>query len=275
MSTKRNRLSQKSIYGPLTQKTLKNLLKKELITNFGFENMNIIADTLVDRFLKIINDCSLEKERIKPYQTIVFAVDKHQRLGYGKTMNQTKLIPVTINIITHEELMELSSGKYLKDLRSKIVARILKEAYSQGGVLSFNDVAVICGVPSTTIKRAVRKYYEQHPDEVLPHIGTIFDSGSTLTHKRKIIKLHLSGLLTKEISMRTNHHPLNVDNYISSFEQIRGLHKEGKSIQQISFFTKFSQSLVKEYIQIIKELKQIQSNNANKANTTVRCSYSN
>ncbi|ODS30664.1 MAG: hypothetical protein SCARUB_04234 [Candidatus Scalindua rubra] len=33
--------------------------------------MHIIADILIDRFLKIISECSVEKERIKPYQTIV------------------------------------------------------------------------------------------------------------------------------------------------------------------------------------------------------------
>lgn len=261
MSIKRKMLSQKGIYGPLTQKTLKNLLKKELITNFGFENMHIIADILIDRFLKIISECSVEKERIKPYQTIVFAVDKNQRLGYGKTVSQTKLIPVTVNIITHQELEELASGKYLKDLRPKIVARILKEAYAQGGVLSLNDVAIICGVPNTIIKKAMRDYYKQHPDEILPHNGTIFDCGATMTHKRIIIKLYLSGLFTKEISKKTNHHPFNVDSYISSFEQVRGLNEEGKSVQQIAFFTGLSQSLVKEYIQIIKELNQLQNNN--------------
>ena len=277
MSTQRKRLSQKTIYGPLTQKTLKSILKKELITNFGFENMHIIADTLIERFLRILHDCSFDKERIKPYQTRVFAVDKNQKLGYGKTMAQTKLIPVTISIITHQELLELSSGKYLKNLRPNIVARILKEAYSQGGVLSFNDVAIICGTSNVTIKEAVRKYYEQHPDEVLPHIGTIFDCGATLTHKRKIIKLYLSGLLTKEISQRTNHHPFNVDNYIRSFEQIRGLYEDGKNINQIAFFTKFSQSLIKEYIQIIKELKQLQNSNKchNNDYTNVCCNYNN
>jgi DNA-binding NarL/FixJ family response regulator len=82
-----------------------------------------------------------------------------------------------------------------------------------------------------------------------------------MTHKRKIIKLYLSGLLTKEISEKTNHHPYNVDNYISSFEQVRSLYEEGKNIQQISFFTKLSQKLVEEYIEIIKEVKQLQKKN--------------
>ena len=49
MSTQRKRLSQKSIYGPLTQKTLKSLLKKEIITNIGVENMQIIAEEEVKK----------------------------------------------------------------------------------------------------------------------------------------------------------------------------------------------------------------------------------
>jgi hypothetical protein len=146
MSAKRNRLNQKAIYGPLSQKNMHNIIKKELITNFGFENMHIIADVLIERVLKIINECSVEKERITPYQTIAFAVEKNEKLGYGKTMSETKLIPVIITIITQEELIELASGRYLRDLRPKIVARILKEAYAQGGVFSLNDVALLCGV---------------------------------------------------------------------------------------------------------------------------------
>lgn len=260
MSARKNSLSQKTIYGPLAQKSLKNLLKKELITNFGFEHMHVIADVLIDRFLTIINNCSVEKERVKPYQTIAFAIDKNQRLGYGKTMSQIKLIPVIINIITNQELKELASGKYLRDLRPKIVARILKEAYAQGGVLSLNDVAILCGVPNWATKKAVQDYYKDHPDEVLPHAGTIFDCGATMTHKRKIIKLYLSGLLTKEIAERSNHHPVNVDNYISNFEQVRSLYEEGKNIHQIVFFTKLSQNLAEEYIQIIKELKESKKN---------------
>lgn len=261
MSTKRKRLSQKVIYGPLCQKTLKNVLKRELLTNFGFENMHIIADTLIDRFLSIIKQYSYQKDRIKPYQTIALAIDKNQKLGYGKTMQQTKLIPVTITLITHKELTELASGARLRDIRPNIVARILKEAYQQGGVFSYNDVAILCGINKTGVKDLVKKYYQTHHPEILPHTGSIFDCGSTLTHKRKIIKLYLSGLLTREISRRTNHHPSNVDNYIKTFEQIRALYEEGKNKQEICFFTQCSETLVEEYIQIIKELNQLKSFN--------------
>ncbi len=273
MSLQHKRIDQKVIYGPLSQKNIKSLLKRELITNFGFENMAVIADVLIERFLKIVDEHYVEKDRIKPYQTIALAVDKNQKIGYGKTMEKTKLIPVTINLITQEELLELASGVKLRDMQPKIVARILKEAYSQGGVFSFNDVAILCGASKSKIKDMVSKYYKTHHPEILPHIGTIFDSGSTMTHKRKIIKLHLSGLLTKQISRITNHNPVNVDNYIKTFEQIRVLYEDGKTNQEIMFYTQRSEGLIDEYIQIIKELEQLKL--VNNMKDTVRCRNNN
>ncbi len=269
MSTKRHRLDQKVIYGPLSQKTLRNILKRELITKFGFENMSIIADTLVEHFLKIIDQHYVSKDLLKPYQTIALAVDKDQRIGYGKTMSETKLKPVIINLITDEELSELASGSHLKDVRPRMVARILKEAYSQGGVFSYSDVAILCGTSKTYIKDQVARYYETHHPEILPHIGSIFDSGSTLTHKRIIIKLYLTGLLTKQIAQKTNHHPINVDKYLKTFEQVRALYEDGKTKEEIIFFTQRSERLVDEYLQIIKELENLKNNNDK---ISVRCS---
>jgi len=263
MKTAAKRLSQKEIYGPLCQKNVHSILKRELLQNFGFEHMHIIADVLIKRFLAIIEHCSLSKSTAQPYQTKILALDKNQRFGYRKPMNQMKLIPVTITIIAKEELHQLAQGKTLRAMRPKIVARILKEAYEQGGVLSFNDIAVITGMNIRASKKAASDYCKEHPDEILPHSGTIFDCGNTLTHKRKIIKCYLEGQLTKQISQRTNHHPQNVDNYIRSFEQVRTLHADGKTVQEICFFTQKSEYLVAEYVHIINELKS----SKNKPNT--------
>jgi len=259
MSTRRDRLDQKVIYGPLCQKTLKNRLKRELLTKFGFENMSVIADTLVEYFLKIIDQHYVPKDRLKPYQTTALAIDKNQKIGYGKTMSETKLKPVVINLITADELLNLAAGQPLRDIRPKMVARILKEAYNQGGVFSYSDVAILCGTSKSHIKDLVAEYYQTHHPEILPHTGSIFDCGSTLTHKRIIIKLYLTGLLTKQISEQTNHHPTSVDNYLKVFEQVRALYEDGKTKQEICFFTQRSERLIEEYIQIIKELKSLKN----------------
>ena len=91
------RLHQKDAYGALMGKDLRSILNRELITNFGFENMAAIADLLIERFLAIYKEHTKSKAELLPYQTIVLAVDKNQRRGKGKTMAMTKMKPVIIN----------------------------------------------------------------------------------------------------------------------------------------------------------------------------------
>jgi hypothetical protein len=251
------RLQKKAVYGPLCQQTLEAVLKRELMTNFGFENMGVIADVLIQRFLAIIEEYAPGQSRLRPYQTLVLAVDKNEKFGYGKRMEQCKLVPVIVNLITPQELQELADGVKLQELRPRIAARILKEVYDQGGVLPFSTVGLLTGLHSpTTVGGAVALFYEQNPDVVLPHSGTIFDMGRTLTHKRAAVLLKHQGLLTREIARRINHHPGAVDRYNNDDERVGQLWEEGKSAEMISFITGLSLKVVEEYIAIRKELQR-------------------
>lgn len=251
------RLQKKAVYGPLCQQTLEAVLKRELMTNFGFENMGVIAGVLIQRFLAIIEEYAPGQSRLRPYQTLVLAVDKNEKFGYGKRMEQCKLVPVIVNLITPEELQELADGAKLRELRPRIAARILKEAYDQGGVLPFSTVGLLTGLHSPeTVSRAVALFYEQNPDVVLPHSGTIFDMGRTLTHKKAAVLLKHQGLLTQEIARRINHHPSAVDRYNNDDERVGQLWEEGKSAEMISFITGLSIEVVQEYIAIRQELRQ-------------------
>ena len=252
-----DRLQKKAVYGPLCQQTLEAVLKRELMTNFGFENMGVIADVLIQRFLALIETYAPLQKRLRPYQTLVLAVDKNEKFGYGKRMETCRLVPVIVTLITPEELQELADGATLLELRPRITARILKETYDQGGVLPFSTVGLLTGLNSpTTAGRAVALFYEQNPDVVLPHSGTIFDMGRTLTHKRAAVLLKHQGLLTQEIARRINHHPSAVDRYNNDDERVDQLWEEGKSAEMISFITGLSMKVVQEYIAIRKELQR-------------------
>jgi len=251
------RLHKKAVYGPLCQQTLEAVLKRELMTNFGFENMGVVADVLIQRFLAIIEEYAPLQRRFRSYQTLVLAVDKNEKFGYGKRMEECKLVPAIINLITPEELQELADGAKLRELRPRIAARILKEAYDQGGVLPFSTVGLLTGLHSATcVSRAVALFYEQNPDVVLPHSGTIFDMGRTLTHKKASVLLKHQGLLEQEIARRINHHPSAVARYNNDDERVGQLWEEGKSAEMISFITGLSLSVVQEYIEIRQEMQR-------------------
>lgn len=251
------RLKRKATYGPLCQQTLEARLKRELLTNFGFDDMPIVADLLIERILTLIEHYAPHQKRLRPYQTLVLAVDKNERFGYGKRMEQCQLVPVIVTLITPDELQELAERADFRELRSKIAARILQEAYEQGGVLSFPTLGLLTGLHSeTSIRSAVAMFYEQNPGVVLPHSGTIFDLGPTLTHKRAAVLLKHQGLLEQEIARRINHHPSAVARYVNDDERVGQLWAEGQSIEMISFLTGLSMSVVQEYIDIRQEMQQ-------------------
>jgi len=104
------RLRKKAVYGPLCQQTLEAVLKRELMANFGFENMGVVADVLIQRLLAIIEEYTPLQKRLRPYQTLVLAVDKNEKFGYGKRMESCRLVPVMVTLISPEELQELAEG---------------------------------------------------------------------------------------------------------------------------------------------------------------------
>jgi hypothetical protein len=227
------------------------------MTHFGFDNMGVIADVLIQRFLALIEEYAPLERRLRPYQALVLAVDKNERLGYGKRMESCQLVPVIVTLVTPEELQALADGAKPHELRPQMAARILKEAYDQGGVLPFSTVGLLTGLCTpSTVGQAVTQFYEQNPDVVLPHSGTIFDLGPTLTHKRAAILLKHQGLLEQEIARRINHHPSAVARYLNDDERVGQLWQEGKSAEMISFLTGLSLKVVHEYIAIRQELQQ-------------------
>jgi len=254
-SQARKRLSNKAIYGPLSQKTLRSALKRELLTNFGFENMALVADLLIDRLLTIVDEFSVAPGRLRPYQTMVIGVDKREKFGYGTSIANVKLKSAIVSLITPDEILELAEGTALRELQPRMAARIIKEAYAQGAVLSFDIVGLLFGLSARTISTWVQHYYASHPDEVLPHAGVVFDLGRTVTHKDRVLMLYYQGLLTQEIARHTNHNQPQVDKYLGDHQRIVAAHEAGHSFEEICLLTGLSPSLVREHLDWYQRFK--------------------
>jgi len=239
----------KALYGPSQAKTLHNHLKRELTMNFGFENKLKIADVLIESFLEIIDQYGKDKQKIQPYQIVWPAVAKDDFPSYGKTMAKTKYIPVVLTLWTPEELELLAEGHDPKSLQPQRIARFHNQAFDQGAVLANIDDGLILNHCESRISQ-LRRQWEADHDQILPSRGSYHDLGQTLSHKVKIIELHLQGLMPSEIARRMNHDPKNVDRYIRDFERTVPFFKEGKSIAKIAFYTRMSEKLVKEYKKI-------------------------
>jgi len=253
------RLGQKRIYGAVVNKNIRAVLRKELLTNFGFEHMFLMADVLIERVLHIVKDADVIVGHLEPFQTVVYGYDKHRKFQFARRPYQLDLRAARVHIITSDEITQLTHGASLTRLRSEIAVRILKEAYDQDVILSFTDVGlVMCQSPSR-ISQLVRDYRQAHPGEFIPHCGTLLDMGGTLTHKREAILLYLQGNLTSEVARKIQHSPEDVDRYIYDYQRVIELAREHRPVAQISFLTNLRQHLVQQHIALWKEFDSMRS----------------
>lgn len=250
----------KDMYGGLLKKNLKNMMIRELIERFGYSDKTAIAELLVDAFIQIYETHAPEVQRVKPGQMVWLAVDVDDPPARNKTLDRTKLKPVILTVASEYDLVKVRNGLHPRKMLKQVCARILQEAFDQGGVLSQYDVAVVTGRSIAYVQQAISKWQKEH-NRSLPSRGTIHDLGSATTHKKEIVSLYLKGYKTSEIARKTSHDPVNVDRYVKDFKRVLYLRKDGRSVADIVFFTRLSENLVKQYLNIIEENKCLNSSN--------------
>jgi len=253
----RRRKTNEIVYRAQAQKTLEDVLFQELVANYGFEGMKGIARPLVKRILDLVEEYDANHALMRPGEVLWLAVDKDRKFDYGMATCLCKMKVVKLQVWTQDEIRRLMKGEGFTDLLPDRIARLLKSAYAQGGVLSLTDVGLLVGRTPHYISQIVRtKYREQHPDETLPTIGTVFDVGKSITHKAIAVRLHLQGLLLTEISRRMDHHPSRVQRYIDDFQRVAELIDQNVAHNRIHFITGLQPSVVKQYIELYERCKR-------------------
>jgi Protein of unknown function (DUF1670) len=252
---KNRRKYRDSNFGRPEQKTLHNVLKRELVFNFGYEDKLAIADLLVERLLALVKEYSPDPAGLQPGQVFWLAVDVNAPPTHNRTLEVTDMVPVILTLVSPNDLKRRKEGQLWIDIFPDVVARLFLEAYQQGGVLAIPDIVALCGCCYARAQRA-RQKWEKKTNQILPTRGVIHDLGSYPTHKAQIVSLHLQGLNTQEIGRLTYHAPECVDRYLDDFERVLILYRKlgkGRSINKISFYSGLSIALVKQYYAIIKE----------------------
>lgn len=229
-----------------------NSVKLMLRTEYKFMGGDKIQDMFVQDLLKELNRHFKDGTKMDAGQTVWWAVHKDETPGRNKTIENTRIVPVVLTIASQDDLKLRLDGYSAREIRRYRVARLLKEAYEQGGVLNQADVSQLIGVSTGTIGKDIKEYQLEH-NVVLPYRGTIHDMGPTLTHKRIIIQQFLRNIPTPEIAHKTDHSEEACDRYIKAFKKVRKLYKDGMPAENIASELEMSKSLVREYIAIIDD----------------------
>jgi biotin operon repressor len=236
-------------------KGIESAIKHLLTDEYKFLGGERVQEMLAKDIVQLFRRYTRDPWSLDVGQTLWFAVDKDEKPGPAKTLAKMRITPVVLSV-THDEDKVLRANRCShKEVRRFKVARILKEAYSQNGVLSQSDVSELLGVSAGTIGKDIREYQDENA-VILPYRGTIHDIGPSLTHKKVIISLFLRNVPTPDISRKTCHTEEACDRYIKAFKRVKTLYGRMSPLE-ISRTLEMSERLVNEYIALIEEKESL------------------
>lgn len=240
-------------YGPTEQKTFTGALSAFFAREFPQQAGDRARQAIVQGIVEMVHRFFPETAHLRPGQTTWTTVAKAISSSYGKTIGETPLVPVVLNILADNEVTQRKEGVRLRDLKIEAVGRLCQQADEQGGCLTNTELAVLLKTTPATISTYIREHENRHGG-LLPRRGTIHDLGPTLTHKKEICRLlFLEQRSVSETCRRTRHSPQAVNRYINNFKQVFTCKSKGLTTQETAIATKLSKPLIEEYHRLFDE----------------------
>jgi Protein of unknown function (DUF1670) len=224
---------------------IEDFFKLELPHFFGPNMISRIADELINIFERN----NLDTKTLTSGQILWRAVHKDTR---ADSVN-CRYIPVVLTLVDPDDINTLEKHGMKRKHRQKVIARIMREAYSQGALLSTRDIGLMLSNNDSLISRD-RMAYEKEYHISLPHTGNLQDVGSCITHKYQIVYKYV--IEKKDpviISNETNHTIQAVDHYLKDYKRVKLLFMEKKSPEFIKMATALPIHVIQQYIDIINQ----------------------
>ncbi len=166
----------------------------------------------------------------------------------GKHIRLTRKVTVRLKVIDLNTDLEVLAEYGLAGLRRHRLSRITRQAYDQGALLSYEDLAMILTTSPATVKRDV--YHLRHQGMFIMTRGAKHDMGPGLSHKTLILDLYFKNYTFTEIERITNHSETSIKRYLADFIQITTMYRQNFSENQIRVIAKISNRIIREYIQL-------------------------
>jgi len=166
----------------------------------------------------------------------------------GKPLRYCLTVPVALTLL-HAEDARVQEAEGSPALRQARLVRMCAEAYGQGGVLSHEDLSLLLGVDSSTVRRMVAASTVAGCRP--PTRGSVEDIGPTLSHKERVVALYFAGHLAEGIASRVGHSLGSVERYLSDFARVAHLHEQGSPVEAVVRVTGLTPRLVTSYLGLL------------------------
>jgi hypothetical protein len=231
--------------GRLESKTARSAIIQKIATDFNL--MPIIAEAYYKQISTYFDQHA--NIQLTSGQICYEAVAADEPAGRHIALTRKVSCRLTLNDVNADFEILVNYG--LAGLRRHRILRLTREAYDQGALLSYEDLAILLTTSPATVRRDIR--HLRHDGKFIMTRGAKHDMGPGLSHKTQIIELYLKGYQFTDIEQKTNHSEKSVLRYLSGFSQVVTLHQQGFPPAQIRMITKMSDRLVREYLQLLSD----------------------
>ena len=243
-------------FKPLLDRGLRQSLAQRIGEEFPRIGGPRMRDLCAEIVLEVVEQQLRPLKSVTHGQAVWLAVDKDDPPCRNKTMKQTRLKAVVLDVSTPEDIEAKIQREPVSQRHLRKCLRLSRQAYEQGALLGNCDLSQLLNVSDSHIASLLAEH-EKKTGQVIPRRATLHDLGSGLTHKRIICwKRYAEGKSTPEIAVETHHSHEAVDHYLSLFDRVRFCQKHGESEQEIAHLIGCSLGLVREYVAIDEELRQ-------------------
>jgi len=227
------------------QSSIASFLDREFPRTFG----PVIRQKVAEKIVDLVNQQLPAKDHLRPGQCIWNAVSITSR----PNSPNRELVPVILTLVDSNDAEQLAAGTPMSEIAQQSIARMCRQAYEQGALLSMRDIGLLVWRGNAAIS-VIRKKWEANQKTSLPHVGSIQDFGTCISHKTTIIrKVVYEGKDPRRAADETKHSQRAVDRYLKDFYRVKTCYEHMPDVDFITRTTGLSKHLVKQYVKIIEE----------------------
>jgi hypothetical protein len=214
----------------------------------------VVREKIAQELMAIIATHTVETKTLRHGQVLWTALDARTR---GDSPRR-RFVPVVLSLVTEDDVAARVAGQKQSAIVENVIARIMKEAYEQGGLLSTRDVALLIQQDCARTSQ-LRIRYEQRQNVTLPHTGSLHDMGSCVSHKGIILRKIIVEKKDPTVAAREcGHTQPAVDRYLKDYYRVRTVSESSPDPEYIGLVTGIAPYVVKQYLEIILASEQSQ-----------------
>jgi hypothetical protein len=209
----------------------------------------------IEELIGILNKCYYPNNKLRLGQMRWLTLSKETRA----TNKNPQFIPVTLTLVSEKDIEKYCNGVTRDEIMQDIVARLLTEAYEQGGLLSMRDLSLIMCYTHSHLSD-LRLKYEKRNNTILHFVGYDHDMGTAISHKTTILKkIFVDKKDPVQVAREMGHSPEAVQNYCIGLNKVKWCLENKISKDEIRIVTGMSAHLIDEYLKIMEECKDVAS----------------